>query len=376
MAVWGSPQSSGTKYSPVQFDQGAAHDVCLSCVFESGEFCCQLVENAPKLDTLMKSLQNARLISLSLDGAKGNDACLAVKDRFVYRGKIIEKKHGGAIVKFVDFGDESFVPAHEIFQIEAEFLQLPEQSIRCSLDGAEAKFYPPDKVHKLLNRFTSCRAFIAKVVCKTTLFYVLELSDEFGVKLIDSIDKVDKVSSAAAPLILPAPNVFVGQSEKIYVVEILSNTSFFGQLCKYSTDEFESFHERIQHVYRQPHRPLQTVQTGDYCVAKYPDEDEYYRARVLNTDGSRCEVACIDSGKEFHTQASQLLPLAPELCRVKVYGIACSIQDKYRPLSDADMQNLNETEFTVVIDKQLASGYAVHVPDIPDNRVTTTRLAK
>ena len=129
---------SSSKFVPMQLNVGAVHDVCISHVFQSGKFCCQLVENATNLDWLMKSLQTLPRTNLYLPETNEGEACLAARDGFVYRCKIIEKQSDGAIVKFVDFGDEACVPEIDLYQIDAEFLRFPVQGIRCSVDGAEA----------------------------------------------------------------------------------------------------------------------------------------------------------------------------------------------------------------------------------------------
>ena len=329
----------------------------------------------------MKSLQTLPRTNLFLPETNEGEACLAARDGFVYRCKIIEKQSGAAIVKFVDFGDEACVPEIDLYQIDAEFLRFPEQAIRCSLDGAEAKFHSPDKVCKVLNSFASSRAFIARVVGKSTVYYVLELIDERGVKLIDLVDDVvaraaRAAVAAPAKMVIPPADVTVGSSETIYVLEILSNTSFFGQLCKYSSADVDQLQADLQRVYSKPQPALQSVAAGDFCVTRFSQDNEFYRAKVLRTDGSRCEVALVDFGAEEHKRLSELLPLTPELCRTRVFGVACSLADAYWPLPDDAMQALHETEFTVVLDKQLSSGFSVHVPDTPDNRVTTARLAR
>lgn len=376
-----SPLTS--KYTPALFDVGAIHDTCICHVEEqTGLFYCQLLQNAKALDSLMASLQNVALEKLSLAQTTDDSPCLAMKDTYVYRAKLLVKQNGGAMVKFVDFGDEAFVQTADLYSMERGFMELPTQALCCSLSGAESR--PLYVVCKMLNSFNSSRVFRTKVVLKTIKSLDVVLTDEKGVGLLDMIDASMRRSAsreAGAPTAvkatIPPADVSVNTRETVYVTEILSNSEFFCQLCKYDADVLAALQEDIQkHCASPAKQPITSVKAGDFCLAASSDDDQFYRARVIQTDGSRCQVSFVDYGSEEMKSTRELLVIQPQFCRLPIVGVHCHLSSSYSHLPDGVIERLQEKEFEVDIVKRLQVGVAVEVPDTERNREANSVLAK
>ena len=362
--------SAHAKYSPIQFNLGGSHDVCISHVEESGQFHCQLLENAQRLDQLMSALQHASAKPLLPQATTEDSPCLVSKDNLFYRGKVLSKQRGGALVAFVDFGNEELVPEEDLFVIEPQFMQLPSQAIHCQLDGSESR--PRDVVVKILSRYNSARVLSGKVVLKTGKVYDMELSDEHQVKILNMVDKAAQASSRnvtsnGTNCSVPPANVKVGSAEHIHVTAALSNTEFYAQLDKCSMDTLEAMQASLLQHYSANQRALSNARSGDHCVTAFSEDDQYYRARVVDTDGIRCQVSFIDFGNEEMKTASELFMLEPQFCTLPAFGIHCSLAEHYTGLPDTFVEGLVDEGFVVALDKQLRNGFSVTVPKIEPN---------
>ena len=187
--VLGGPNGDCFRFSTLKLEAGAECDVCI-CHVSDGDvtFYVQLLRNATNLDHVMTTLQQLPLKPLHAHTLTPNTPCLAKKEGYVYRAKVVEVRGQQVRVQFVDFGDTLIFAATEIFALPTgdAIRSLPEQALPCRLSGAEER--PQDVVVSTLNRYNSAKAFRARVTGIKGQFFDLDLCDENGVKVLDKVD--------------------------------------------------------------------------------------------------------------------------------------------------------------------------------------------
>ena len=189
-----------THYTPLQFNVGKFVDLCISHVESSGNFYCQLLENGPRVNQLMRSLEETyRAPVAPLQALAPEMPCVvrSVMDKGVfYRSQVINLLQGQVQVQHIDFGMVETVPVANVVRIDEVFMQTPAQAIYCCL--SEAEKYDPLAVVKLLQRYESQTALVGGVMLKTGRLYEMELIDTSGVSDVKVISRLDTGSQDEA----------------------------------------------------------------------------------------------------------------------------------------------------------------------------------
>lgn len=180
-----APEAAFVKqYKPLQFNVGKQVDLCISHVENNGNYYCQLLENAPRLNQMMHTLDKMNNISNApVTSTKQGMPCIARSNtdkNVYYRSKIIgpSKEPGKVEVQHVDFGVTEMVPSSYIFNIDEDLMDLPSQAIHCSLAGSDN--YKSSAVYNTLKKYESKTALVGGVMLKSGSLYEMELVDTSG----------------------------------------------------------------------------------------------------------------------------------------------------------------------------------------------------
>lgn len=95
--------------------------------------------------------------------------------------------------------------------------------------------------------------------------------------------------------------------KRIVLTEVTRDLHFYAQSVENGTKlEQLTYQLRSELELRPPVAGAYTPKVGEVCVAKFSQDNEWYRARVLKVDGSKVTVLFIDYGNQESTVATKL----------------------------------------------------------------------
>ncbi|CAF0843259.1 unnamed protein product [Didymodactylos carnosus] len=163
--------------------------------------------------------------------------------------------------------------------------------------------------------------------------------------------------------------------EGAYVSHVDHPSSIFVQLPKYGR-QFQNLHQTMNAYYRNSEfNPSVRYRRGDFCVAKYSKDGEYYRARIgkidMKKDGlEKYCVIYVDFGNSEWTLHDNIRILRQEFSLLEAQAIPCSL-DRISPIMDANGKYSWQTDVG-----QGSARYLISLLDSYNNTVTVTFLQK
>ena len=282
------------------------------------------------------------------------------EDNKWYRGKITGVKKGGLVeVHFVDYGNYEMLPLSRVRKLQAEFLKLPPQAVKCAL----AKISPSNKdllSDDVMNRFEELT--LDKEVVMMADKYD-EVSGTFAVVLLDTtegknLDIASDLQTIMGPCStrekahIVVAQIQPGTTERVFVSSASSPEKFFCQLLKTADfldelmNEMFDYYEQLSAQQEQMSEPS----VGEFCAAKFTLDDGWYRAKVLKVQGNDISVFYIDYGNSETLSLSRLKILNSKFQSLASQAIECSLSGGVKGVSDDKFLKLvSEKEFTAKV---------------------------
>ena len=291
------------------------------------------------------------------------------EDNKWYRGKITGVKRGGlAEVHFVDYGNYEILPIARVKKLQAEFLKLPPQAVKCAL----AKISPTNKdllSDAVMNRFEELT--LGKELVMMADKYD-EVSGTFAVVLLDTTEgKNLDIASDLQTIMGPSTTREKAQimkaqiqpdtTERVFVSSATSPAKFFCQLLKTSASLDELMNEMFEYYesLSPQQEQLSEPSVGEFCAAKFSLDDGWYRAKVLEVKGDSVSVFYIDYGNSETLSLSRLKVLNSKFQSLASQAIECSLSGNFNIVSDDKfVDRVSEKEFTAKVLK-VNSGVAM-----------------
>ncbi|XP_055320902.1 maternal protein tudor isoform X2 [Sitodiplosis mosellana] len=115
------------------------------------------------------------------------------------------------------------------------------------------------------------------------------------------------------------------QRELIFVTHVDHPNRFYIQLNS-DTDELESFQQTLQIVGPQL-PPLNSFRAGVLCIGKYTFDDQWYRARIIDSDSEITSIQFVDYGNTDSITDNSLLKSITDnsLIAREPFAMACSL---------------------------------------------------
>ena len=348
------------------------------------EIWCQSVKSSPQLEKMMEEVYK-KYTTQSVQTLKNNAVgtpCMALfeEDEGWYRAVVINKHVGELEVLFVDYGNTARVKMQKVKQISPDLMKLPTQAVKCTLKGwGDARAAP-----QVIARMKEIAAKVEQFKCEcrgssSSGVYEIELlwerkrmSDEL-LKIQTQAVKERKQKQAAAAASAtqqaapqkqaPSPvaatsllgsaldDVKLNAHEDFIVSHVDNPARFFCQPAK-GCEALDAMMVKINNHYTgSAGDVLETVAVGGFCVAKYLEDDGWYRAQILKTVSvSQVEVQFIDYGNADKVNVSTLRKLRPEFSGLKSQAVQCALDGH---VGDDYQQELITKFEELVFEKQL-----------------------
>ncbi|XP_055837554.1 maternal protein tudor [Episyrphus balteatus] len=328
-------------------EESAVKDALVSHVISPNEFYIQLKYERVELERISKDLEKAG-DSAKLENPKAGDLCTVFcKDDEVYnRGKVIRNVSGADYEVFlIDFGNT--VVADDLRVISQELKDLQGIARKCRLHEI-----PEGDEIALKEQFTSIlEGYFGDI------FQVEAMSndDEF---ISVNLSIRDKNISEALKVALENGKteiepVSLDECRKCTVIHVTSPNDFYIQFND-DGPQVEKITESLMDAYN--FEPFEDVQVGAICIAQFPDDEAFYRAKILSVHDKDCEVIYLDFGNTAVTD--QLRKIPDEMRNIEPAGKHCALE---KPPGVDFWSDEISYRFSELIDSRFSETFQVEV---------------
>nr|KAI8754354.1 maternal protein tudor-like isoform X2 [Biomphalaria glabrata] len=331
------PTQSPSYSNKSHLSKGQKELVTISHVDSVKSFWCLLVKFSDALNNLMDklSLHYSDGGGTPLREPKVGQACISLysEDNNWYRGELTQVSQNGCEVFFVDYGNKEISAPNIVCVPEPKFLDLPTQAIQCSLPLS-------GDLTRLVDAFSDL------VLDKELQLEVLDVVNDVAiVELYDGDHPLSKVIQNMAyqnvqgnkspepnpPLlteIMPPNSLPLNSPVKMFASFSTSPSKFYLQTAE-SESKLASLMDRITKVYVSDNPPAKVTkpQAGHFCMALYPEDDQWYRGKILSVSANSCNVFFLDYGNEAVIDLQNIRYMLPDIAKVPIMAFECSLSD-------------------------------------------------
>ena len=292
--TWASRNSTDLKI-------GNIYDACICHVDEQDNgFYIHLLENADDLLEITQALKNVERTVNTLQPEAGQCACLVTADNgILYRGKLLQIENDVALVHCIDFGHFVTVPLFSLHEAK-NVPNYPSQAIACQFPAET------ESTSVNLHELESQRLVYVKILAFNKGFYdVLVLDSK-----IESTSEIKKpVQRTKQKTSVPPPDVKTGSIETLYVTAVPSGCEIFGQFSRYSADDLDQMSVMLTQFYNSQGSSVAALidpRPGDYCCARFSDDNLWYRAVVTAVKAHLVVIRFLDYGNSEEKSCNDL----------------------------------------------------------------------
>ncbi len=181
-------------YTPLKMESGRSFKAAIVWVNSPMDFYCHTEQSQSKLEPLMSDMfdyyQCLKLNEGVISQPQKGHLCIAPyeDDGGWYRATITAMRDTEARVQFADYGNKQVVPISKLKQIKPEYMKLPAQAIKCSLDGIEQPSQWNQKAVGLFERLTNDVVMCTVMSLKDSV-YIVEVQDPKGNNVAEQLIK-------------------------------------------------------------------------------------------------------------------------------------------------------------------------------------------
>ncbi|XP_019638854.1 PREDICTED: uncharacterized protein LOC109480923 isoform X1 [Branchiostoma belcheri] len=267
-----------------------------------------------------------------------------------------------ADVYFVDYGDSQKIPRSNIKYLPPEFAVLPMQAIECTLKDIQPNPEWTDEVRNYFEMVTLDKELVGEVVGKSSegKLYV-QLKERRGGLTLDIRDMLIKEGFAKS---IKEDSVHgfketkleFGKEYEMYVSDAQGPGDFTCQLPE-SLDQIDTIAEELQNLSQTAKEvPSCDIKPGKACMAKYIEDDCWYRAQVLSSSTTgEVKVRFVDFGNTETVSANALKELNQRMAEIPAQSIECSLPN----IGSSCSKEAKEEFKKLVMDKPLTGKVVV-----------------
>ncbi|XP_074643884.1 protein tudor-like [Tubulanus polymorphus] len=356
--------SSPSEYKQMPIRNGQTSEVCITWVESATQFWCQTADEHSRFISMMGSIQNCYQTKKdTLLGARIGSPCIAMfTDDCWYRASIISKSGAGYEVLFVDYGNKEVIPESKVRTVIPEFLEIPRMAVQCYLKDAKAvnpKLSPSEqeKFQQIMSGSLMCTF----ITTGPDDGYLVGLKSN-GRDVKDDLLKFRIIEGPASVMkaCYKPPTVLrtVGSTFSATVSFIISPTQFWVQ-CNSESDKLNQLMDDIDaHYSSSSTQQISNVDVGLACVAKYSEDDGWYRAEVTAVDGQSVKVNYVDYGNSADIAKSDLRDVDSRFLDLPKQAIECCLDGIHNPSREAiaKFEDIASDEGVIVTVKNGSSG--------------------
>lgn len=320
-----SPKKFQT-YKSRLLEVNSEHKVFVSYAEEGPDlFAVQLVADANKFQDMMDEINRRPHSSLKEPPMIGT-VCLGRMsgDRIICRAIVMNLSGTQCKLFFVDFGDTEMISYYDIFDIPEDFVKPNVFAMRFCLSGVK-KLEKGPHLNETFKQLASGKVLTLKVVSPEgpplIQYGELYLDDKnlFDLLVANTKDKLQFKWLDMLPL---------GTKQSVLVSYVDSCIKFYVQLSD-NIDDLNSVMDAVKVHCEKTSSPGE-LPVGAPCCARFPDDENWYRARVRSIKDKKVIVAYVDYGNEQEIDISDLRTITPDLLKLPAQAMKCALKVSYK----------------------------------------------
>ncbi|XP_028158035.1 maternal protein tudor-like isoform X4 [Ostrinia furnacalis] len=316
-----SPKKSAT-YKSRLLEANSQHKVFVSFAEEGPElFAVQLATDAQRLQNMMDDINKRPHSSLAEPPMIGT-VCLGRMsgDRIICRAIVMNLSGSQCKLFFVDFGDTEMVSYYDIFDIPEEFVKPNVFAMRFCLSGVK-KLEKGPHLNETFKQLVNGKVLTLRVVAPEGPPLIqygelyLDNKNVLDLLMANMKDKLQFKWMGMLPL---------GTRQSVLVSYVDSCIKFYVQLSD-KIDELNAVMDAVKVHCESTSFPGE-LPVGAACCARFPDDDNWYRARIRDTKGRKVIVVYVDYGNEQEIEISDLRTITPDLIKLPAQALKCALK--------------------------------------------------
>lgn len=286
-------------------------DVCVSHVDSPSQFWLQRMDKITLLNEKQDQLQLEVSDFTAIDGVpEEGTLCVAIYsiDDLWYRAEVLDADEDITTVRFIDYGNTDIIDnkASSIRQMPDAWKNLETFALKCRLDiiPVDTEDWSESTCERFKNFVTSAEnlqaLIIADTMPKRVELFVNEKSvsetlveEKHAIIINTEQEPVDEIVDLEL------------DPHSAFVCHVNSPNEFWVQEEK-SVADLEVMADRFMVADMFP--KIDDMKEGLLCVAKYPEDEQWYRARVVSHDESGTQVIYIDYGNSAVSTEIRTIP--------------------------------------------------------------------
>lgn len=286
--------------------------------------------------------------------------CAQYSDGAWYRASVtgVLKNHQ-VEVHFVDFGNYDTVSQSNLRPMKPELMNLPAQSFKCCLEQIDIKNTPQfsDEVIDKFTDFTVDKELVGMISSydSSSQQYLISCTDTSGGNTLDIYEQIAShlPPSSIKEYTVPKQDLKVGRREHVCVTSVTGLSHFYCQLMR-TANQLDNLMVSIDEHYAKltaNQEEMTRLQAGDYCVARYTEDESWYRAKIIDVKpNSQISVHYIDFGNGEDVTVKSVKRLSQSFSQLPEQVIKCCLAGEITGLSDSQFVELTlDKEFDMEI---------------------------
>ncbi|XP_050666514.1 maternal protein tudor-like isoform X1 [Leptidea sinapis] len=317
-----SPPKKSTTYKSRLLEVNSQHYAFVSYAEEGPElFAIQLVSDTNEFQDMMDEINRRPHKSLAEPPMIGT-VCLGRMsgDRIICRAIVMNLSGSQCKLFFVDFGDTEMVSYYDIFDIPEEFVKPYVFAMRFCLSGVK-KLEKSPHLNETFKQLVNGKKLTLKVVAPEgpplIQYGELYLDNKNVLELLMANMK-DKLQFKWTEMLT------LGTRHSVLVSYVDSCTKFYVQISE-KLNELNAVMKAVKTHCENSSSPG-PLPDGAVCCARFPDDDNWYRAMVRHTQGEQVVVAYVDYGNEQEVNVSDLRTITPGLIQLPAQALKCALK--------------------------------------------------
>uniref|UniRef100_A0A672NPG5 Si:ch211-189e2.3 n=1 Tax=Sinocyclocheilus grahami TaxID=75366 RepID=A0A672NPG5_SINGR len=331
---------------PRMIEPGKVSNVYVSHINSLTSFFVQLVEDENtlfSLTELLNSHQPSEKDDIHASSVQQGSLVKAMfpEDDSWYRAVVKDTTQNGMIqVEFIDFGNEATVSLLKIRRLDEQLLSYPRFSIHCSCSLDDQFKMQKGMEQTFLFKKIFGEAGENTLSCK----FIKEDGITWEVKMTpsgsssDSNEKFDSLDVNASPvisetvketfqLLFTKPDASLGQTVEAFASCIVGPDYFW---CQFSNSEILDQITLVAQEYGNSSETqlikVDNLDPGSLCLARFCDDQMWYRAQVINKCTNVVSVLFVDFGNESETSEGSVKALPCDLLESPPQAFLCQLE--------------------------------------------------
>jgi hypothetical protein len=285
-------------------------------------------------------------------------AAMFSEDGEWYRGEVSSVDTSGRIsVQFVDYGNVGLVEHGNIFPLSAQHVAIPTKAYWCAITDNVEQSFSQSEIDQFKNLILD-QTFEMEVCSSTADSLVVRLLDASGKEVTQEPLKskaclLKGKSEGKCLSFLSAPSSRPGTSQPVFVTYAVSPVDFYCQLTA-NMSELDSLMAELSDYCNSAPESNGPWEAGVPCAAVSSIDASWYRAEILEVQGTRAKVSFVDYGNTEEVDLATLKPLLPQHVCLPMQALWCSVSADFEfEYSQSDcttfVQSVTEQEFTMKV---------------------------